>query len=396
MPDVGNVQSRYRTLVQHPVAARLLVAKAVSEAGDFVGLAALLVLAYGATGSVLGPAAVLAARSLPALAVAILLGAWLDQPSRRASLVTLSLLGGLVIAIPAARPSAVTAIVAAGLLGAVRAAHQSVHAATVAASVPADLRLPLFGLSAAINQGSQVIGILCGASLAVTVGPRTALIIDLVSFLCAAAVFATLPGTATVDRPRRLPALLGLQIIWGQPVLRTLAVVTWVTFLSSELPEATAASLGGRAWTPALMSASAVGGTAFTFLVARTRFLRPVTHQIHAAIGMGVALAMTGVVLLASGPQWLLVIGNSAIGAGAGWVVGAQATFAELTPVEHMGQVEATMVATNIVAGGLGILLLSSVATMAGPGSSYLVAGAVLTTIGSVAIRRMHVSSPAP
>ena len=38
------------------MAKRLLTVQAISEAGDFVGLSALLVLSYTRTGSVLGPA----------------------------------------------------------------------------------------------------------------------------------------------------------------------------------------------------------------------------------------------------------------------------------------------------------------------------------------------------
>ena len=83
-------QSAYGPVLEHPVAKRLLTVQAISEAGDFVGLSALLVLSYTRTGSVLGPAGVYAARTLPSLAVGTVFSGWLDRPPRRAALVTLA------------------------------------------------------------------------------------------------------------------------------------------------------------------------------------------------------------------------------------------------------------------------------------------------------------------
>jgi hypothetical protein len=56
----------------------------------------------------------------------------------------------------------------------------------------------------------------------------------------------------------------------------------------------------------------------------------------------------------------------------------AQATSAHLAPKERMGQVEATIVASNIVFSGLGLLGLGWLAAAYDPALAYLVAGAVL------------------
>ncbi len=59
----------YRAVLAHPVASRLAIADALSVLGDFVGLGALLLLAYARAGSALGPAALFAVQALPALLV---------------------------------------------------------------------------------------------------------------------------------------------------------------------------------------------------------------------------------------------------------------------------------------------------------------------------------------
>ena len=95
-------QSGYGPVLRHPVAKRLLTIQAISEAGDFVGLSALLVLSYTRTGTVLAPAAVYAARTMPSLAVGTVFSGWLDRPPRRAALVVLALCGAILLGTVAA------------------------------------------------------------------------------------------------------------------------------------------------------------------------------------------------------------------------------------------------------------------------------------------------------
>lgn len=383
MSDPGARQSGYRATLRHPVAGRLLLAKGISELGDFVGLAALLLLAYAETDSVLGPAAVFAARTLPALAVAVL-GGWLDVPPRRSALVWLSVAGGVLISIPAIAPNAVAAIIAAGLLGAVRAAYRSVHMAVVAESVDATIRLPFFGLVFFSNQVAQVVGIVSGAAVTLTLGARWALIADAVSFGVTALIFAGLPVVEQRRRGPRPPASEGLRIIWRHPVLRVVAIVTCATMISTTLPEVLAADLAPAPWVPAVMAGSALGGGIFAVVVARGEFLRRVGNQLAVAVGLGLALALGAAVVAAHASTWALMLANALVGAGGGWLVGAQATFAQYSPPERMGQVEATIVAINIVVSGAGVLLLGWIADAVGPAAAYLAGSvAVLAAAGA-------------
>ncbi|MFJ8580314.1 MFS transporter [Micromonospora sp. NPDC093277] len=376
----------YRALFRHPVASRLVTARAISELGDFVGLAALLLLAYDQTRSVLGPAAVYAARMLPALLVATVFSGWLDVPARRTMLIWLSVAGAVLIAVPAAVPQPVPAIVAAGLLGGVRAAYSSVNVAIVAEAVDIPLRLPLFGLSAFANQAGQVTGLLAGASVTVALGPRTALVIDLVSFLLAAVVLAGLPVNRQERRGPRPPATAGVRTIAGHPVLRGVAVLTLGTVLSGALPEALAPDLARGAWRPVVLAASALGGAVFVLLAGRRAWLARVAGQVAVSAALAGALLLAGVLVAVDAPAWALAGANALIGAGGGWLIGAQATFARLAPKERMGQVEVTIVAANIAVSGCGIFLLGGTATLLGPAAAYLAAGVVL--LGVVLLAR--------
>ncbi|WKU02539.1 hypothetical protein [Micromonospora sp. HUAS LYJ1] len=371
----------YLALFRHPVASRLVTARGISELGDFVGLAALLLLAYDQTQSVLGPAAVYAARALPALLVATVFSGWLDVPARRTLLVWLSVAGAVLIAVPLAAPRPVPAIVAAGLLGAVRAAYSSVNVAVAAESVDAPLRLPLFGLSAFANQVGQVVGLLTGASITVALGPRVALLIDLVSFLVAAAVLAGLPTGQQRRRGPRPPATAGLRTIAGHPVLRGVALLTLATVLSGALPETLAPNLAAGAWRPVVLASSALGGAVFVLVLGRGTWLGRLTGQVTVAAALAGALLLAALLVAVHAPVWALACANALIGAGGGWLIGAQATFARLAPVERMGQVEATIVAANIVVAGCGIFLLGSTAALFGPALAYLLAGVLLLVV---------------
>jgi MFS family permease len=380
----------YRQALRHPVAVRLLAAKGVSELGDFVGLAALLLLAYQQTDSVLGPAAVFAARTVPALLVATVFSGWLDVPPRRTALVWLSIVGGVVICAPAAVPRSAVAIAAAGVLGAVRAAYRSIHMAVVAESVDAAVRLPFFGLVVLANQVAQVGGILAGASVALITGPRAALLADAVTFGICAVVLATLPTEPQRVRGKRPPPTEGLRIIWRQPVLRVIALATWATMLSANLPETLAAGVASRGWVPAVMAGSAFGGAVFAAFVGRTAFLANVANQLTVAFALGMALLLAGAVTGVGGPDWALATANALIGAGGGWLIGAQATFAKLAPPERMGQVEASIVAANIIVGGAGVLLLGWLADLGGAALAYC-AGAVPVLVTAALCRRAMV-----
>ncbi|TQS41579.1 MFS transporter [Cryptosporangium phraense] len=392
MESTTEVRAGYRTVLRHPIAGRLVAVKAVSEVGDFVGLAALLLLGYQQTGSLLGAAAVYTARALPAILVATLLGGWLDVLPRRPTLVALALAGACALALPALYPAAATALAASAILGAIRAAYAALTTAVVAEAVEPAIQLPYFGVAALINLLAQVGGIAVGSGLTVALGPRVALLADLVSFLVAAAMLGTLPGLSARSRRDRLPPGAGFVLIWQQPTLRVLALLTWATLICSVLPE-TVATNAPPGWIPVVMASSALGGAVFAAVVGRLRFLERPLNQTRTAAVLGFGLVGGAVVLFCGGHPLLLAGANVVIGAATGWTVGAQATFARLAPVGRMGQIEATMIASNVFLEGVGVLVLSGIAVAAGSdGAGYLVGGVLVLGAAFGAERRLRVS----
>jgi hypothetical protein len=233
----------------------------------------------------------------------------------------------------------------------------------------------------------------------VFVDPRWALLADAVSFLVAAGIFSGLPAMAALPRDGRPLAYQGIRVIAGQRVLRVVALLTWATFLSSGLPEALAPAVAPRTWIPYVMAGAATGGVIFAYLVARRAFLANVVNQVRTAAACAGALLFGGAAMLIHAPPWTILAANIAIGAASGWIIGAQATFAQLTPAGRMGQVEATMVATNIFVQGAGILGLGWLVTITHrPGLAYLAAGTTIAVVASYASAQFNnlQSAPAP
>ena len=129
--------TRYGQALRSPVGARLLVSQSISELGDFIGITALVLLAYTHTGSVLGGAAVYAANALLKVATATWGGAVLDGVPRRMALAGLGLAGALIMGAVALVPTFAVALLAAALLGACRTAFLGVQAALLGESVAA-------------------------------------------------------------------------------------------------------------------------------------------------------------------------------------------------------------------------------------------------------------------
>src|SRR4051795_9880570 len=166
-----NTRGGFAAVTSEPVARRLLAVQALSELGDFVGLSALMLLTYARTGSVLGPATVFAARTIPSVVVGTALSGWLDRPPRRAALITMAIVGAFVVGTVAVFPSVLVALSAAALLGGSRTAYLSVSTGAVADAVPTELRGRFYALSSTINQSAQVIGFVAGSSATLLFGP---------------------------------------------------------------------------------------------------------------------------------------------------------------------------------------------------------------------------------
>lgn len=381
----------YRETLRHPVAARLWLAVGTSVVGDYVGLGALLLLAYERSGGrLLGPAALFAIQAVPALLSGALAGGWLDRLPRGRALAGLQIAGALVLAVPVVVPGLAPVLAAAGGLGAVRVASVSVRSAIIAEAMPEERRGGLLALLATTDQAGQVVGYITGATIAVTIGAGTALIADAATFVLSAVVISTIPLPAPTVRETRPPVWAGFSEILSQPVLRVLGPIVWVTATVSALPEtmAAGATSGAPAWTPFVLAAAPAGQAVTMAVLGRRRDIERPSFQLTHLVAFALAL---GIAAFGRSPAWYLV-GNLLVGAGTAWVLGPQTLFVRVAPAEHMAQITGTMVAVIIAGEGIGTFAFAALADATSVGAAYHAAGVlvlVVALIGWVLLSRI-------
>lgn len=389
----------YRPVLRHPVARGLLLAESISELGDFVGLAALLLLAYHGA-ALVGSAAVFAIHALPGLAVTLLLAPRLQVWPRRGSLAAISLLGAAVLVLPAVLPSVLTALVAAAALGASRKASVGVAAAVLAEDVPPGVRGSYVAMSGGLNQALQVLGLLVGGGLTLALGPRPALLLDATTFVVAALVLARTPiSTAAVTgAPAPPPSLFaGVRAVWERPVLRVLAGVSWAGMLGAVVPEAASPALVSGRWLPVALAAAPAGAAVAAALGARSRTFDDVPRAVRLAALSAVAFVLGGLALLAaaglpigSGARGGLVVTvNLVVGATQVWHLAMIAAFISQSPRELTVQVNSFMSWTVSLLAGVGAFVVA----LLGAGQGYVVVGVVLVVAAGWGARRIRATS---
>lgn len=399
----GTRRLHYRDVARDRNARGLMTAAVVSDVGDYVGLAALLVLAFETSGTALGPAAVYAVKAVPALAVGTIGSRWLDVPARKTALVAVAVSTALLLATVALVPTLGVALVVASLMGAVRAVNSSVTAAAVAETVTPEARQPTLGLLNVSHQAGQVVGFLTGGATAVLLSASQALAVNVVTALIAALILATTPlrplvaERSTAGMP---PARIsdGIRVLWSHPVLRFVAVAAWVTMIASAVPESLATSTAAGGMIAIVLASNAAGGVVGMLIAGRLPALVQPRVQIWWIIGTGTGFALTAVAIAAGLPAGFVALGNAAVGASAGWLVGGQAAVLTHAPVERMAQVNATMISALIVLEGLGAVAIAAIAVAAGPAAAYLTVGGLLVATAvalSPQLRRMPAASTA-
>lgn len=384
----------YRDVFTHRLARRMWIATTISYFGDFIGLGALLYVAYERSGGrPLGPAAVFAVQAIPAVAVAGALGPWLDRIPRIAGLISLCLIGAAALALPLAFGGLWPVLTTAAIIGAVRTAFNSVRSGTMADGVPRPIRARLLGLMNVSYETCEVIGYVAGSAVAIAIGAVPALAADAGTFLVAAALFSGLRVPAAAGPRRRSSISSGIRAIFGDQTLAVLAPVLWVGIAMGALPAtlATTALHGTyRGWVPAAMAAGAAGlGIAGT-ITGRSSLAERVAGQLRYIVAGGIMFALTGIGVAFT--PLVIVAGNFAVGAGTGWIIAAQTTFMLVIPPARMAHVTSTMIASLIALEGVGAVVFGTVANSLGVSAAYLLAGVAEMTAGLAGIgyARLH------
>ncbi|AEV82212.1 MFS transporter [Actinoplanes sp. SE50] len=248
----------------HPVTFRSLLAlrefraiyasQVISVLGDFLTRAAVTVLVYQQTHSVLLSAFSFAVVYLPNILVGPLLATLGDRYPHRRVMIASDLFRMALTAlllIPGLPTALILLVVLVASLG--TPAGQAARSALYPLAVGRDRLTLALVTSNSTVQMAQVVGYLTGAALAVGLGPRVALGVDVATFaasvLLVAAGVQTRPGAISPERRRHLltETAEGFRLVFGHPVLRPIAVVVLTTVAFSVVPEGLAASWAAEA-----------------------------------------------------------------------------------------------------------------------------------------------------
>jgi len=379
---------RYRDVFSHPLARRIWLTSSISNFGDFIGLGALLLVAYNRSGDrPLGPAAIFAVQAVPAIVIATMIGPWLDRIPRIRGLVSLCLTGAACLALPVLFRGLWPVLVTAAILGGVRTAFNSIRSGAIADSVTRQLRGRLLALTNLSYQVSEVSGYFTGSTVVIVIGADPALAADAVTFVVAAILLAGLAIPPPSGARRRSSLTTGIRTIFGDQTLAVLAPVAWVGLTMGAIPAtlATTALRGSyRGWVPVAMAACAAGIAVGGVITGRTDLAEKIRGQILYIIAGGACFALTAAALTLT--PLLLIAGNFAAGAGMAWTIATQTTFVLVIAPDRMAHATSTMIASLIALEGLGAVAFGAVAGSLGVPAAYLLAGLTQLTAGIIGL----------
>ncbi|MFI6940733.1 MFS transporter [Streptomyces sp. NPDC050418] len=311
---------------------------------------------------------------LPVLA-GPLLGTLADRVRRRPLLVTTNLaLAVLLTALFAVDDASRVWILFAVLLvyGAAGVVHDAAEAALVATAVDKDLLGDFNGLRMTVNEGMKLIAPLAGAGLFAAYGGSRVALLDALTFVLAAGLYALL--RIREDRPAPPAGTWwersadGARHLWAHPVLRPLALAGGFTMLLAGVNGALVFAVvdEGLGHAPAYVGVlyAVQGAGSVAIGLAAGPLLRRLGERTFAAAGLG--LFSVAVAVRAVPHDAVVLVCSAAIGAGLPCVLIAVLTAVQQrTPEELLGRVAATantlVFAPNAVALGAGAGLVALV-----------------------------------
>jgi MFS family permease len=281
----------------------------VNWLGDYLARAAIVTLVYQQSESVLLSAASFAISYLPWIVGGPFLAALAERYPYRRVLIVADLARAVpiaLIALPGMPVPAILLLLFVAMLG--TPPTQAARSALMPLIL--DRRTVVTGLAvnASTAQAAQVFGYLVGAVIATTVNARLGIALDALSFLISAAIIALRvhPRPAASNRGRRRPLLRetgdGFRLVFGTPLLRSIAVMVFTLTTFTVLPEGLAAgwaalfdqSPSARGFDQGLIMAAGpigyvIGGLAVGRLVrpsGRRRLVKPFAVLIPLALAL--------------------------------------------------------------------------------------------------------------
>ena len=233
---------------------------------------------------------VMAARIIPLLLVTVLGGVWTDRLRREVVLTVTNVVSGCCQAL-----SAVLLLTGHGSLAALMVLSFVLGASTVVSAPAAGAIMPTLVAPQLLNEANAlsrlaanttaIVGTGLGGVLAGLIDPAWALLIDALSFLWAAALFASLPASRAHLTERRQSFLVEVREGWREftrhawlwPVVLQFVFINIAWFGAYMLigPAYARESLGGPAAWGAIVSAQAIGAVVGGLITLKVTFRRP-------------------------------------------------------------------------------------------------------------------------
>ncbi|NIK60533.1 MFS transporter [Kribbella shirazensis] len=268
----------YRAVLRLPGMRAVYAAHTVSMLGTVGAQVALSILIFERTGSPLLSALVLVCSFLPYAVSGALFSSMTDRFPARRVLVVCDLLSATCVA-----AMLLPGMPVAGLLGLLLATGMiapifaGARAASLANLLPQDLFPVGRSLLRAIGQTAVLTGFAVGGIAVAAIGAQWLLVVEVVTFVSSAVLIGTgtpytPPGERTSNAVR--DSWAGLQLLFADPKLRNLVLLTWVAPAFSSVPDGLAVAYTAQIGTAAaaagaLFTGYAVGGVLGELVVAR-------------------------------------------------------------------------------------------------------------------------------
>ncbi|MET0191507.1 MAG: MFS transporter [Pseudonocardia sediminis] len=388
--EPGARSPRLSAVFGNPEFRALWSAEAVSVLGDQLARVAFSVLVFQRTDSAALSALVYALTFLPALLGGALLG-WVADRYPRRRVMIVSDLGRMLLALPMVWPGLPLPVLC-GLI-VVTVLLGSPHTAAQGALLPEVLHGTLLERGYAVRQitgqTAQVAGFATGGAVLVVLSPSATLAINAATFGLSALLVRLGVGARPAparggDRagsgaPRRWTGDVaeGARTVFGDPELRTLALVVWLAgcFIAPEgLAVAYAAELGAGPLAVGLLMAAIPAGSVVGALVF-TRWVPPQVRErttLPLAIAAGLPLTVSPVVPSVGVAIVLWSVTGACVAAA---LVQAQASFVRRTPAGARGRATGLAAAGLIGAQGLALLAGGLIAQRWSPAAGVATVG---------------------
>ncbi|GAA2714481.1 MFS transporter [Actinoplanes palleronii] len=244
----------FRGLFGLPEFRAVYLSSVTSWIGDYLSRAAVTVLVYQQTRSVLLSAISFALGYLPWILAGPLLASLGDRyPHRRVMVIadvyrmTLTAL----LLIPGLPPALILLVVLLNSLGSPPA--QAARSAMLPLVVGRERLTLAIAIQSTSTQAAMVTGYLIGATVAVGVNPRLAIGLDVCTYAISALLIATQvrarPAAVALAQRQHLlqETAEGFRVVFGNPVLRSIAIVVFAVVAFFIVPESLAASWAAQA-----------------------------------------------------------------------------------------------------------------------------------------------------